>query len=290
MSSIPFRFDTEHCRQHCRTDRLPFAIDGKGVRRADRQPLAGAFYLGADADHVAFCRSEQVHLKLDAQHARTRRPQRQSRIAAAAVENGRHDAGVNVTVLLRQVVARRHLDLGLTGLKMCEPCTDRMHDSLFAKIIANAIFEIRVLRFWVHIILATLTRRRRWFKKTKIFTTLTALDLLDDAASRGGIVICGAVYGELLAGPGRTEEFVNSFLENAEVSVDWASNEAIWRTAGSAFQKYAARGRRRQYGEPRRVLTDFYIGAHALENGYSLLTLDDGIYRAAFPKLKIHCG
>jgi len=29
------------------------------------------------------------------------------------------------------------------------------------------------------------------------------------------------------------------------------------------------------------------IGAHALEKGYSLLTLDDGIYRAAFPKLHI---
>ena len=116
---------------------------------------------------------------------------------------------------------------------------------------------------------------------------LTALDLLDAAASRGGVVICGAVFGELLAGPGRTEEFINNFLEDAEISVDWASNETIWRTAGSAFQKYAARRRRGRSGEARRILTDFYIGAHALENGYSLLTLDDGIYGAAFPMLRI---
>ena len=116
---------------------------------------------------------------------------------------------------------------------------------------------------------------------------LTALDLLDEAASRGGIAICGAVYGELLAGPGRTEEFINNFLDDAEIVVNWSSSEAIWRTAASAFQKYAARRRRGRSGEARRILTDFYIGAHALENGHSLLTLDDGLYRAAFPKLSL---
>lgn len=116
---------------------------------------------------------------------------------------------------------------------------------------------------------------------------LTALDLLDEAGSRGGVVICGAVFGELLAGPGRTEEFVNKFLLESEIVVDWSSTEAIWRTAGSAFQKYAKRRRRTQVGDPRRILTDFYIGAHASCNGHSLLTLDDRIYRAAFPKLRI---
>jgi len=116
---------------------------------------------------------------------------------------------------------------------------------------------------------------------------LTALDLLDEAASRGGIVICGAVYGELLACPGRSLNFVNEFLDDADVAVDWSSNEAIWRAAGSAFQKYAVRRRRQKSGDPRRILTDFYIGAHAFENGYSLLTLDEGIYRAAFPMLSI---
>ena len=65
-------------------------------------------------------------------------------------------------------------------------------------------------------------------------------------------------------------------MKDAEIMVDWSSIEAVWRTAGSAFQKY-----------PRRILTDFYIGAHAFEIGFSLLTLDDGIYRAVFPKLSI---
>jgi predicted nucleic acid-binding protein len=32
-------------------------------------------------------------------------------------------------------------------------------------------------------------------------------------------------------------------------------------------------------------LADFLIGAHAAVNGYRLLTLDAGLYRASFPKL-----
>lgn len=116
---------------------------------------------------------------------------------------------------------------------------------------------------------------------------LTALDLLDDAASRGAVVICGAVFGELLACPGRTEEFVDQFLLETEISVDWTTNETIWKTAGRAFSAYAGRRRKKGPEVSRRILADFLIGSHAYENGYSLLTLDDGIYRAAFPKLKI---
>ncbi len=116
---------------------------------------------------------------------------------------------------------------------------------------------------------------------------LAVLDILDAASSRGGVIICGAVFGELLACPGRTEEFVNGFLNDADITVDWSSGEAVWREAGAAFQKYAARRRRRNAAHPRRILTDFYIGAHALVNDYDLLTLDARIYRASFPTLTI---
>ena len=71
----------------------------------------------------------------------------------------------------------------------------------------------------------------------------------------------------------------------------------MWRTGtwtrrfggepGGAFQACAARRRRHGEAGPRRILADFVIGAHAIEKGYRLLTLDDRIYRAAFPDLKI---
>lgn len=109
---------------------------------------------------------------------------------------------------------------------------------------------------------------------------------LDDAFARGKLVISGAVFAELLAFQQRTETFLDQFLKDTGISVDWTTDESIWRVAGMAFQKYAKR-RRKQKNGPRRILADFLIGAHALEKGYRFLTLDDGIYPTAFPKLQI---
>ena len=116
---------------------------------------------------------------------------------------------------------------------------------------------------------------------------LAAQLALDAAFTRGKLVICGAVFAELLAFPRRTESFLNQFLTDTGIAVDWSLDESIWRAAGKSFQKYAGRRRKQRAGQPRRILTDFLIGAHAFENGYSLLTLDERIYRAAFPKLHI---
>ena len=116
---------------------------------------------------------------------------------------------------------------------------------------------------------------------------LKAQNALDNAFASGGLFICGAVFGELLACPGRSEGFLDGFLNETNISVDWSTSETIWRTAGAAFQKYAARRRKQRPSDPRRILTDFYIGAHASCNGHSLLTLDDRIYQAAFPDLRI---
>jgi predicted nucleic acid-binding protein len=91
----------------------------------------------------------------------------------------------------------------------------------------------------------------------------------------------------LLAYRGRTEEFLDSFFAETGIAIDWDLSEAIWRSAGLAYQSYAARRRKQRGSEPRRIQADFLIGAHALENGYRLLTFDDRLYRAAFPRLSI---
>jgi len=113
----------------------------------------------------------------------------------------------------------------------------------------------------------------------------SARQALEAAFEQGSLVIAGAVYAELLAAPGRTEEFLDQFCEETGVTVDWELPEKVWRAAGLAFQGYAARRKKQKGTYPRRILADFLIGAHAAVNGYRLLTLDAGLYRASFPKL-----
>ena len=109
---------------------------------------------------------------------------------------------------------------------------------------------------------------------------------LEEASTRGDLLISPVVYSELLAAPLRDEAFLEAFLKDARIRVDGRLTRAMWRSAGLAFGAYARR-RRAQAGDPgpRRILADFLIGAHATELGVRLLTFDTGIYRAAFPNL-----
>ncbi len=110
---------------------------------------------------------------------------------------------------------------------------------------------------------------------------------LDAQFGREPLVISGIVYAELLAAPKQTESFLDGFCEEAGIGVDWELGERVLRVAGVAFRGYPGRRRMQRSGEPRRMLADFLIGAHAMVNGYRLLTLDAGMYRAAFPRLSI---
>jgi len=110
---------------------------------------------------------------------------------------------------------------------------------------------------------------------------------LDDALDRGGLIVPAPVFAELMAFPGRTEAFLNTFFRDTGITVDWHVSEGVWRAAGHAFGVYSARRLRPSGSVPRRILADFLSGAYAERNGYQLLTLDRGIYRSAFPKLKL---
>ncbi|PYS62289.1 MAG: PIN domain nuclease [Acidobacteria bacterium] len=114
-----------------------------------------------------------------------------------------------------------------------------------------------------------------------------ARSALDAALGRGSLVIAAPVFAELLAAPSRDEAFLDSFCRETGISVDWDLNEVIWRTAGRAFQLYVARRRKQRGSAQRRILADFLIGAHAIQNGFRLLTMDHRLYRAAFPRLVI---
>jgi len=117
--------------------------------------------------------------------------------------------------------------------------------------------------------------------------SMAAEAALEAAFRRGSLVVAAPVFAELIAPPGRTEGFVSSFLEENGIAIDWDLIEPVWRSAGRAFQAYAERRRKQRDHGTRRLLADFLIGAHAHVRGYRLLSLDEGLYRAAFPTLKI---
>ena len=92
--------------------------------------------------------------------------------------------------------------------------------------------------------------------------------LLGDVKNRGGLVICGPVYVELLAYPKATRTFLEQFLATTHIVTDFLLDEAVWQEAGAAYAAYAQRRRQSKDGPSKRLLVDFIVGAHAnLESG-----------------------
>ena len=114
-----------------------------------------------------------------------------------------------------------------------------------------------------------------------------AANLLVRAQRSGTLVVSAPVYAELMGDPKRTESELDMFLSEAGIRIEWDIDEKIWRQAGSAYRGYVQRRRSSSRTFPRRILTDFIVGAHALVRRHSLLTFDQRFYEAAFPKLAI---
>ena len=89
------------------------------------------------------------------------------------------------------------------------------------------------------------------------------------SGSRGERGVCqvGTLLGCLLDGASADH-----------IGVDWRDDpfKAMHSGVGSSAN-----------GGVRRIVADFIIDAHAIANGFRLLTLDEGLYRAAFPTLTI---
>lgn len=109
--------------------------------------------------------------------------------------------------------------------------------------------------------------------------------LLQLAHEVGGLVICAPVFAELQAYPGATLPFIERFLSDTDIRVDFTLSEAVWRQASTAFATYAQRRRNAEGGQAKRLLVDFIVGAHALLEADQLLTLDPDRYHKDFPKL-----
>jgi hypothetical protein len=111
--------------------------------------------------------------------------------------------------------------------------------------------------------------------------------VLAQAANEGALVICAPVYVELMAYPNATAQFLDEFLASTRVKVDFVIDEPVWRETAQRFAAYARRRRKSGGGEPKRLLVDFLIGAHALLHADRLFTLDPHRFTKDFPKLQL---
>ncbi len=101
-------------------------------------------------------------------------------------------------------------------------------------------------------------------------------DALARARDDGTLVINPIVYAEVSAGFARIED-----LDDAVPADDFQREALPYEAgfvAGKAFLAY-----RRQGGQQRSPLPDFYLGAHAAVRRYRLLTRDAARYRSYFP-------
>ena len=103
---------------------------------------------------------------------------------------------------------------------------------------------------------------------------------LAQQADAGPLVVNPVIYAEVAARFERIED-----LEEA-LPVEYYRRDPLpWEAAflaGRCFVRY-----RRAGGQRRSPLPDFYIGAHALVSGLTLLTPNARRYRTYFPKLRV---
>lgn len=100
------------------------------------------------------------------------------------------------------------------------------------------------------------------------------------ASALEALIANPVVYAEFSIGYDRAGE-VDAALEAAGVEVVEIPRPALF-LAGKAFQTYRARG-----GTRTGVLSDFFIGAHAVVEGIALLTRDVRRYRSYFPTIML---
>jgi predicted nucleic acid-binding protein len=97
-----------------------------------------------------------------------------------------------------------------------------------------------------------------------------------------GLAINAIVYAELAGHPGMDID-LDGFLDSQAIAMPPIGRAAA-RSAALAFRAYRSRG-----GSKTSVLPDFFIGAHAQAEGWTLLTRDRARYTTYFPSIELIC-
>lgn len=105
---------------------------------------------------------------------------------------------------------------------------------------------------------------------------------LSNLSKKGSLILSGPAYAELYG----FYPNLDSQLKLAGIEVWDELPKEGWRRAGQAYAAYAARRKSSGGGLPRRIVTDFLIGAHASVHGLSLFTLNTKDY-TDFPEVAL---
>ena len=100
------------------------------------------------------------------------------------------------------------------------------------------------------------------------------------------LTINAVIYAELCAVPGAADA-VDRLMQDADMRMEPLSKPCA-RLAGEAFAKYRKRSGTKT-GAKTCVSADFFIGAQAESEGWTILTRDQARYKTYFPEVPLIC-